>query len=124
MKTKSRLKIPALVTGIVVSSFFLLVFGPKFFGSFVEKGSAYFIEIKDSFITWEDPNAFFITYFIGYILLWWKPLWGSLIIILVSIVYVIIAGFDGPPIFAAPAFLVGLLYLLLFLEKRKKNPQQ
>jgi hypothetical protein len=121
MKTVKTLKKVSLVFGIIVTLFFLLAFGPKFVGEFIEQGATYFIEIKDSFITWDDPNAFFITYFIGYILLWWKPLWGSIIIILVSITYVIIAGISGPPIFAIPAFIVGVLYFLYWNSIRQKE---
>ena len=78
----------------------------------IEEGSSYLVEIPKDFLDWEDPTAFLFTYLIGYAVIWWKPLWGSIIIILASIFYVMIAGFDGPPIFAAPGFLVGLLYLI------------
>ena len=123
MKSKSRFRIPALVTGIIVSLFFLLAFGPKFMGELVEKGTDYFNEILNSYVHWEDPNAFFITYFIGYILVWWRPLWGAVIMMAAGVIYVVIAGFDGPPIFAAPAFVVGILYLLywLLVSKEERN---
>ena len=65
--------------------------------------------------------AFFITYLIGYAIVWWKPLWGSIIIILLSIFYVIIAGIDGPPIFAIPALLVGVFYLIYWIVARKNK---
>jgi len=42
-------------------------------------------------------------------MVWWKSLWGSTTIIVVSIIYVIIGGFDGRAILAAPWFLVGAL---------------
>ena len=81
----------------------------------------YLIEIPKAFLDWDDPTAFFFTYLIGYAVIWWKPLWGSIIIILGSIIFVIIAGFDGPPIFATPAFLVGLFYLLNWIVSRKNQ---
>ncbi|MEZ5196124.1 MAG: hypothetical protein R2764_06915 [Bacteroidales bacterium] len=112
MKIKNKFRIPALITGIVVTLFFLLAFGPKFIGSFIENGPEYFNEIIQSFVYWEDPSAFFITYFTGYAITWWRPFLGSFVIIIVSVFYVVIAGFDGPPIVAVPAFLVGVLYMI------------
>lgn len=118
MKTVKRFKMIAQITGIIVSLFFLLAFGPKFFGSFIKDGTAYINEILQSFVDWSDPNAFFITYFIGYTLVWRKTMPGSIIMMGVGITYVCIAGFEGPPIFAIPAFVVGLLYFIYSLLKR------
>ncbi len=119
MKRKSSFKIPALIVGIIVSLFFALAYLPKLIGDFFEFGTGYLKEILQSYVYWSDPNAFFITYFIGYTLLWWKPLWGSIIIMAVSVFYIIIAGVDGPPIFAIPALITGLLYLLHWNSLRK-----
>ena len=113
MKTAKTLKRLSLISGIIVTLFYLLAFGPKVIEEFIKKGFDYLIEIPTAFFHWnESPTAFFYSYFIGYIIIWWKPLWGSVLIILASILYVILAGIDGPPILVIPAFLVGLFYLL------------
>ena len=121
MKTKNAFKKLSLIYGIVVTLLFLLVFGPKFIGEFIKSGVAYLIEIPKTFAHWdESPTAFFITYLVGYAVLWWKPLWGSIIIMFFSVFYVLIAGVHGPPILAIPTFLVGLFYLLYWNVLRKK----
>ncbi len=120
-KPKSKLHLLSIVWGLIFTSFMLLVLGIKIIISLIEDGSQFLREIPGSFSTWDDPVPYFITYMIGYALVWWKPLWGSIIIILASICYVIMAGFGGPPIFAGPGFVVGLLYLLNWIVARKNR---
>lgn len=118
MKTKKIIKYVSMIYGILVTLFVLLAIIPKLIGEFIEKGFGFLIEILESFGNWESPMAFFIIYIIGYAIIWWKPFWGSLIIIFVSISYVLISGIDGPPIFAIPTFLVGLSYLIYLIALR------
>jgi hypothetical protein len=99
----------------------LLAVGPKLVMAIFEDFPEFISEIKVSFSTWYDPFAYVITYLIGYAIVWWKPLWGSLIIILISIFYVIMGGLDGPPIFAIPGFLVGALVLTNWFLERKRH---
>ncbi len=120
-KPKSKLHLLSIVWGLIFTSFMLLAVGSKIIIAIVEGDPKMFFEFPESFSTWDDPLPYFLTYMIGYAVIWWKPLWGSIIIILGSIFYVIIAGFDGPPIFAAPGFLAGLLYLLNWIVTRKKQ---
>ncbi|MEA3477727.1 MAG: hypothetical protein U9R60_06075 [Bacteroidota bacterium] len=121
MKIKKFLKYWSLIFGIFVTSLFLLAFLPKFIGEFIEKGFAYLSEIPGAFIVnWNDnPTAFFLIYIIGYALIWWKPLWGSIIIIISSAYYIIISESFGPLIFAIPTLLVGLSYLWYWFLLRK-----
>jgi hypothetical protein len=42
-------------------------------------------------------------------------------VILSSLLFVIIAGFDGPPIFAAPGIIVGIFYLLYWNALKKSK---
>lgn len=70
-----------------------------------------------SFVTWDNPGPYFLTYITGYAIVWWKPLWGSIIIMAASICYVLIAGLKGPPVFAVPGFLVGALYMAYWLNE-------
>lgn len=121
MKTKKIFKYGSLVYGILLTFLMLLVFGSKITGKIIKEGLNYVIEIPRAFARWDDPTAFFITYIIGYVIIWWKPIWGSIIIISGSIFYVIISGIDGPLIFAAPTFLVGLLYLVYCFFAGKNN---
>jgi len=124
MKIQKFFKYLSMVFGIIVSSLLLLIFGVLTLEKLIEEGPKYLIEISKALGDWnDDPTGFVFTYFIGYAVIWWKPLWGSIIILFVSIFYVTIAGFDGPPFLAGPTFLVGLFYLIysLILRKNKTN---
>ena len=126
MKTQNAFKKLSMVYGIIITILFILIFGPKLVGEFIKTGFAYLIEIPKTFVHWdESPTAFFFTYMAGYAIIWWKPLWGSIIIMFFSIFYVLIAGVDAPPILAIPTFLVGLFYLLYWniLSKNKNHHQ-
>ena len=120
LKTNSKLHLIILIWGIIFTSLLILTVGSKIVIGFVEDGRLYFNELKESISNPVDPITFFFIYLIGYIIIWWKPLWGSVIIIFVSIYYVAVAGFDGPPIFAVPGFLVGTLYLINWFVENKK----
>ena len=107
-----------MIFGIVITILFLVVLGPKIIGEIFEKGFSVLADMVKEFADWTDPVPFLVVYLFGYAIAWWKPLWGSIIIIASSIFYVGFMGFDGPPIFAAPAFLVGLFYLLSWIFAR------
>jgi hypothetical protein len=102
-----------VIVGIVVTLFFVLSFVPKLVLEFVEKGLPYFREIAHSFVDWYDnPTAFVLSYLLGYILLWWKPLPGSVLIILACILSVAF-NLDnmGFLMFSLLALAVAVLYL-------------
>ena len=111
----------AMIYGIVITLFMLSTFGLALVGEFFEKGATALKEIKNGLFHWyDDPTAYFLAYIFGYILIWWKPLWGSLIIITASLLTSVI-NYDNPGflIFALPSFIVGLLYLLEWYSMRK-----
>lgn len=119
-KLEKFTKYLSMVYGTVVTFLILLAILPKLIENIVREGIDSFSEISKSFVNWDDPTAFFFTYLIGYIIIWWKQLWGSLVIILGCAVYLIMEGIDGPLIFAAPAFFVGFFYLSYLLAKKFK----
>lgn len=121
-KPKSKLHLLSIVWGIMVSAFLFLVIGGKIIAGFFGDGHGTMKVSLESFVTWDDPGPYFLIYITGYAFIWWKPLWGSIIIMAASVYYVIIAGVDGPPIFAAPGFIVGALYMAYwFFEKRNQT---
>lgn len=106
---------------MVVTLFFVLSFVPKLVLEFMEKGLPYFGDIARSFVNWnDDPTAFVLSYLAGYILLWWKELPGSVLIILACILSVVF-NLDnmGFLIFALPALAVAVLYLTDLKKTRK-----
>ena len=114
----------AVIVGIIVTAFFLLAVGPKLIGSVLENGMNGIKEIGGSIINWYDnPTGFFITYFVGYAVIWKSKLVGSLII-LIACVVVTLVNLDnmGWIIFTLPAAVVSILHLLLWNKtKRLKN---
>jgi hypothetical protein len=122
MKKKRILHSVAMIYGIIVTLLMLLAIGSKIIEQVVQKGFITVMkEIGEQFILWDDPSAFFVTYIIGYAVIWWKPLWGSIIIITGSLVYFVMEPNPWALIFILPAFLVGLLYLLTWYIKRRKT---
>ncbi|MBN3036315.1 MAG: hypothetical protein JW861_12085 [Bacteroidales bacterium] len=115
MRGKKIIRFLAVIYGWMITFLFLLVFVPKIIEEIKEDGFNFLTESIRSFADWSNPMPFFITYMTGYAVLWWKPLWGSIIIIADSVLYVVIVGIDGPPFFAVPAFLVGLFYLWFWI---------
>ncbi len=118
MKTKSKFHLLPKVWGIIFTLFMLLAIGSKMF---IVNGRQFLNELPESLSNPLDPTLYFFIYIIGYAVIWWKPLWGSIIIIAASIFYVTVAGVDGPPIFAAPGFLVGALYLINWFVVRRNQ---
>jgi hypothetical protein len=106
--------------GIIVTTLMLLAFGPKFVGEIEVQGIAFLSEIPKAFINWhDDPTAFFISYFIGYVVIWRKPLLGSIIILLGDILFFAFNNQNmGTFIFIIPTFIVASLY---FISWRNKN---
>ena len=121
MATKKRKFSAKVIVGIVVTLLFVLSFVPKLVIEFIHKGLSYFGEIGHSFLNWhDDPTAFVLTYFLGYLLLWWKPLIGSVLIILACVISVAF-NLDnmGFFIFSLPALAVAVLYLVDIKKTRK-----
>lgn len=120
-RSKSTLQLISLIWGIIFTLFVLLSVGPKVVITVLDDPAELGSQVRESFTTWFDPLAFCITYLIGYGIIWWKPLWGSIIILFVSVFYLIMGGLDGPPIFAVPGLLVGILYLIGWFEMKKQK---
>jgi hypothetical protein len=123
MKTKSGFSRVPMIVGIIITTLMVLVFGTVLIGDITGKPTGQLNKIANALIHWyDDPTGFFISYLIGYAIVWWKPLWGSIILIAASILVTVI-NIDNPGflIFALPALLVGSLYLVLWIETRRSN---
>jgi hypothetical protein len=111
------------IYGIIITSLMLLIFGSALILALFKNWPGELKEILQALVKWyDDPTGFFFTYLTGYIVLWWKPLLGSVIIILGSIL-VFLINIDNPGflIFAVPTFLVGFFYLESWYLIRKKK---
>jgi hypothetical protein len=126
MKSKKSLYYVSLIYGVIVTLLMLLVIGARIIEEIADKGFVIVMkEIGVQFIEWDDPSSFFVMYIIGYAIIWWKPLWGSVIIVIGSLVFFITNINPWNLIFVLPTLLVGILYILYWSNKRKneKNPK-
>ena len=110
--------------GLIVTILMLLAIGPKFVGEIEVQGIAFLSEIPKAFINWhDDPTAFFISYFIGYVVIWRKPLFGSIIIVIGDILFFAFNNQNmGTFIFIIPTLIVAFLYFISW--KNKNNIKQ
>lgn len=111
---------PSRIYGIIVTGLALIISSPKFAEQFIQSGIDAFTDIARACMNWyDDPTGFFLSYFLGYALIWWKPLFGSGIIIFGSLL-VTLVNLDnmGFIIFSLPTLMVGVLYILSWKEDR------
>jgi len=99
--------------GTLLALFFSVVFVPKIIS--VLRGTA---PELPSGRQWEGHVmiAMFVIFMLGYIIGWWRSLWGGLLIIvaalLVSIPFSLQDNY-GSLIFGIPQFVIGILYIML-----------
>jgi len=123
MKPKGKITFIPLIYGIIITSLMLLIFGSALILELLKNWPEELQEILKALVKWyDDPTGFFFTYLIGYLVIWWKQLYGSLIIMLGSFL-VFLINIDNPGflIFAVPTFLVGFFYIESWYNKRMKN---
>lgn len=122
MKAKGSIFYLATIYGIIVSSLMLLLFGSKLAGSLIKDFTGEMKEIAIALFNWyDDPTGFFLTYLIGYSVIFRKPLLGSIIILFVSVLMSIINSDNmGFLIFTVPAFLVGIFYIMSWFELKER----
>ncbi len=117
MKKEKILSLVSKIYGIVITLIMLGLFGPKLIGS-IDKLS------MSSILNWYDnPIGLFFTYLLGYIIIWWKPLWGSIIIMAGGLLFY----FFNPLnvmflfIFLLPTYLISVLYIWSWYYSLKKK---
>jgi len=123
MKAKSVFYWLSIIYGIIITLLMLLVFGTKLIGSVMEEGFTGIKEIVVALLNWyDDPTGFFLAYLAGYAIVWWKPFWGALIIIIASLLVSAINHDNmGFILFSIPTFLVGLFFVLFLYDLNKKD---
>lgn len=124
MESKKNLVNMSKIYGIIITSLMLLIFGSKFIGLIIENGIVSLKEIPKTFVDWYDnPTAFFFTYIIGYTIIWWKPLLGSIIIIIGCIMFFIFnpLNYIFLIIFLIPTFLVAYFHIRYVVKYKKMN---
>lgn len=67
-----------------------------------------------------DPNALILIYLVGYVILWWKKLWGTIIITIVSTLGIILSQAGDIRLHFMLTFMVGFLYFVDWYLERKR----
>jgi len=89
---------------------------------FKESNGDFFNYLTNLFFnSYLNPNAGVLIYLVGYAIVWWKKLWGSIIILTVSIMGFIFSEYDDLRLMYVFVFLVGFLYLMNWNEERKRK---
>jgi len=111
------------VMGIIITAELILLFGSELIGMIQEKGYALTaIHIGSNILRWYDnPIPFLVTYMIGYIIIWRKTLYGSLIIIAACFTTALINihNLSWIFMFVLPPFVIATLYLVIWYRTRK-----
>jgi hypothetical protein len=68
-----------------------------------------------------NPNHGVLIYLVGYAIVWWKKLWGSIIILTVGIMGFIFSEYGDIRFMYVFVFLVGFLYIMNWNEERKRK---
>ena len=65
-----------------------------------------------------NPNHGVLIYLVGYAIVWWKKLWGSIIILIVSIMGFVFSEYGDIRFMYVFVFLVGFLNIMNWNEER------
>ena len=68
-----------------------------------------------------NPNHGVLMYLVGYAIVWWKKLWGSIIILTVSIMGFVFSEYGDIRFMYVFSFLVGFLYIMNWNDERKRK---
>ena len=68
-----------------------------------------------------NPNHGVLMYLVGYAIVWWKKLWGSIIILTVSIIGFAFSEYSDIRFMYVFVFLVGFMYFMNWKDEKKKK---
>ena len=68
-----------------------------------------------------NPNHGVLMYLVGYAIVWWKKLWGSIIILLVSIMGFAFSEYSDIRFMYVFVLLVGFMYFINWSDERKRK---
>ena len=112
------------IIGIVITALIILAVAIDLIREHKE-GSEHFVNYLTNmfirFYSYKNPPALYMIYLVGYAIVWWKSLWGSIIIITVSIIGYIFSEYGDVRFSYILIFVVGLLYFLYWHDKRKRK---
>ena len=123
MKKKDSLSLVAKIFGIIITAWITFLVAFELIKVFKEGDNSFFY--NDAVFThsypYIDPNALILIYLIGYAIVWWKKLWGAVIILIVSISGVIFSQAGDIRFHFILTFMVGFLYFVNWIDERRRN---
>ena len=124
MKKKDGLSSVTKIFGIIITAWITFLVAIELIKALNEGIESFFYNstILTHSYPYIDPNALILIYLVGYAIVWWKKLWGTVIIIIVSIFGIIFSQAGDIRFHFILTFLVGFLYFVNWNdERRKKN---
>ena len=124
MKSKSSYSKWTKIIGIIITAMLILFVTVDLIRELKEGSENFFNYLTNIFIRffpYIDPIALVLIYLVGYAIVWWKQLWGSIIIIIVSILGFIFSEYGDVRFLYLFIFLVGFLYFVNWNDERKRK---
>ena len=121
MKKKNSLALLTKIVGIIITAWILFLTAYDL----IKEGIAGFFNNLTNLFThsypYINPNVLIWIYLVGYAIAWWKRLWGTVIIIIVSIFGIIASDAGDVRFHFMLTLLVGILYFGYWNDERKKE---
>ena len=129
MENKGCFPLVTKIVGIIITAWILFLVAVDLIKELKEGIQSFFNNLPTLFtrpFPYIDPNVLIWIYLVGYAIAWWKKLWGSVIIIIVSIYGIIISEAGDIRFHFMLTSLVGFLYFVLYFvnwydERKRKN---
>lgn len=122
MKKKDSLSLVAKIFGIVITAWITFLVAFELIKVFKEGDNSFFYNasVFTHSYPYIDPNALILIYLIGYAIVWWKKLWGAVIILMVSMAGVIFSQAGDIRFHFILTFMVGFLYFVNWIDERRR----
>ena len=124
MENKGRFPSVTKIVGIIITAWILFLVTVDVIKQLKKGIESVFNSFSDLFtrpFPYIDPNVLIWIYLAGYAITWWKKLWGSVIIIIVSIYGIVISEAGDIRFHFMLTLLVGILYFGYWNDERKKK---
>jgi hypothetical protein len=117
MEKKGCFPLVTKIVGIIITAWILFLVTYDVIKQLKKGIESFFNSFSDLFtrsFPYIDTNVLIWIFLVGYAIVWWKKLWGSIIMIIVSIYGIIISEAGDIRFHFMLTFLVGFLYFVLY----------
>ena len=123
MKKKDNLSVVTKIFGIIITAWMTFLVAVELIKALHEGIGSFFYNAAVFTYSYPfiDPNALILIYLAGYAIVWWKKLWGTVIILIVSTLGIIFSQAGDIRFHFILTFAVGFLYFLNWKQERKRK---